>query len=349
MRLLDPFWRAAAMAMLSGLVMPCSLAQAPSAAQSAAQSAAPSAAPSAALSAPAAARPAASASAARVAGWVNPDPDTGKLPLRAFSVLRKGKRVAYDESLLQACDVVDLVDPEVTVHITLANSRRQRLGVTKDATRSLRVPCTERGMPESLIAALQAAIGGPETRAERAAAMASRSIDTGASRAKPALAAPVLDAQTNTLLAGQRAVFLRWVGGTAPFTVALQDSTGRVLASRTGLRTREVRLPSVRLQPGRHRLLIGQARGESVVGIAEDALEVAPAEHLPAAPPALVQALEQSGLPADARTIFRADQLASLEGGRWTLEAAQSVAAIQPATAASRQWLDRHAGVLQSP
>jgi hypothetical protein len=273
----------------------------------------------------------------RVAGWVEPDPATGQPPTRAFELLRAGKKVAYGEAGLQACDEIKLTDRAATVRITLASAQRMRLDAR---TPSAKLPCTERGLLPDIWAALGTVLAGADARADRAAAMASR----GESSAPMALDVPALAAPSARLVAGERSIYLRWVGGVGPFTVTLQErKTGRVVARQAGISAREVWLPKARIDPGNYRLELRQAAGQELLAVAEENLVVEPATALPAPAPALARA----ELPADVRAIFRADQLVAFEDGRWTLEALQQVAAIKPSSAASAQWLDRHGGVAE--
>jgi hypothetical protein len=275
----------------------------------------------------------------QAAGWVDVDPVTGKVPAESFKVLRDKKPLDY-EGALQACDEIELTRPDVILTIWLSDATQKRLGPGVGSR--LALDCSQRGLSMRLLSMLQAALTPSAARANRAAAMASRSVD--ADKEALPLAAPLLDAPSNSVLAGQRSLYLRWVGGVGPFAISLQDSTGRVLARRSGLGVRETTLPTAALLPGTYRLEITQAAGLQPPGIAEDKLIVQAADSRPAMPPELAAA----NLPASVRALFYADFLVAQGDGRWTLEAAQIVAAIRPATPASRQWLDRYAGPLQA-
>lgn len=153
------------------------------------------------------------------------------------------------------------------------------------------------------------------------------------------LAVPVLVAAQTNLVAGQRELYVAWTGGAAPFSVQLLDARdGREITSINKLSTRSVLLPATALEPGQYTLWIRNRAGHRMEGIRENALMVLPQDALPEVP----QVLLSSALSKEARTLFYADHLATLDDGRWTLEALQHVVGLKSQSAATRQWLERY-------
>jgi hypothetical protein len=257
----------------------------------------------------------------------------------AFVVHRKGKPVPYTEAGLMRCDKVEWTDVTRPVLVRLSDGRKFLFSQT-GPNREFTVPCDQRGIAAAAMAAILGFVSASDRKTvEVAAAMASRNV--GVSQRPMRLAAPLLDVETPELVAGPRALYVRWIGGESPFEVTLTDkSTGEVLARRAGLSSREVTLPTVTLKPGSYQLRIQQPKGPTGHILSEDALTVVEANSLPAMP----DVSELKELPAGVRELVYADYLAGLEQGRWKFEAAQRVATLAKRNAAARDWLSYAAG-----
>lgn len=271
---------------------------------------------------------AAFAQAAEVAGWVEPDPKTQALPLAAFRLDRAGKPIPYPPAGLLACDRLTLTEETAVVRVRLASNLRMQLDAATPG-RQLEIPCDQRGIAASLAAALQALIGSADQRKVRVAAV---------TRDVAPLTLPVWAAPQARLMAGQRALYLSWTGGTRPFSVQLLSAAdGREVVAKTHIDAQSVVLPPVTLELGRYTLWVRNRAGHRVEGFRDDALFVVAPADVPRMPEVLVS----SGLSEETRTLFYADYLAGIDDGRWTLEAMQQVAALKSRSPAVRQWLAR--------
>jgi hypothetical protein len=257
-------------------------------------------------------------------GWIE-QPD-----FSAFSIIRSGVEQPAGQADLQACDIIRLKKNAATVHVTLPGYPRLKLDATAPE-QQMQVPCAEKaawyGKPLAVLRAITGLATAPAMDLETM--LATRSHDTS-----PRLLVPALGNYDPMLVAGERSLYLTWTGGVAPYTVTLQREDGSNVVERSDIRASSVRLPRVRLQPGRYVLFVG---GSDKNGVREDNITVVDPSRLPAPPKAL----------ADAR-LARADHellyAYYLEGsgdGEWTLEALQRAAAIKPATPAVNNWLRR--------
>lgn len=269
-------------------------------------------------------------------GWV----DRGSSDATgAFVVHRGGKTVPYSEAGLMRCDKVEWTDVTRPVLVRLSDGRKF-LFSQSGSNREFTVPCEQPGIAAAVMAAIDGFVSASDRRTvEAAAGMASRTV--GVNPKPTRLAAPLLDAKNPELVAGARAVYVRWIGGEGPFEVMLTDkSTGEVLARRGGLNAREVTLPTVTLKPGSYQLRIQQPKGPTGHILSEDGLTVVDAKRLPDWP----DGLELNELPAELRELVYADYLSGLEYGRWKFEAAQRVAVLAERNTAARDWLNYAAG-----
>lgn len=257
----------------------------------------------------------------------------------AFSVRRKGEKVVYSDAGLQRCDEIEWTDVTRPVLVRLSDGRRF-LFSKSSGKRVFTVPCDQQGIDAELMALIGSFVGAVDRKTVRsAAALASRDAMPLADSKPTSLSAPLLDAERPQLVAGTRALYIRWIGGTGPFEVTLADkASGAVLARRSGLTVREVTLPAVQLPPGNYQLQIRQPKGLTGHILSEDGLTAVDAARLPPPPPAL------GTLRSEAQELFYADFLAGCEEGRWKFEAAQRVATLAPQSSAAREWLKHSAG-----
>jgi hypothetical protein len=142
---------------------------------------------------------------------------------------------------------------------------------------------------------------------------------------------PILAADSFKLASGQRRLFVTWRGGAQPFSVELSSfDSGTVVAHADRVADCGAWLTAADLTPGRYRLVVTDA-----LGAPEDEGNIYVVDAAPAEPPALATA----NLPADARRLYYADWLATIDGGVWTFEAQQVAVAHGCESAAVRRWL----------
>lgn len=257
----------------------------------------------------------------------------------AFRVQRDGKDVAYTAAGLQRCDKVEWTDKTRPVLVRLSNGR-QFLFSKSGGKDEFTVPCDQPGIGAELMKFISSFVGAADEKTVKAAAAMASRDPLAPSNPKPqSLSSPLLDADNPQLIAGSRALYVRWIGGTGPFEVTLADkATGEVLARRSGLISREVTLPTVQLRPGGYRLQIQQPKGPTGHILSEEDLLVVDGERLPRPP------TELGELQGEARDLFYADFLATRDEGRWKFEAAQRVADLAARSPAAREWLKYRAG-----
>ena len=153
---------------------------------------------------------------------------------------------------------------------------------------------------------------------------------------------PSLSANRSQIVAGERALYVSWVGGANPFSVTLTKAeTGQVIAhaSASG-EDCAVRLPRTHLQPGRYDLTVADANN---VKEEEDSLFVTPDA------PGMPDPLKIEDVPAEARDLYFATWLSVIDGGRWAFEAEQRVAAMDCRSVAVQDWLSQRGAKLICP
>lgn len=153
-------------------------------------------------------------------------------------------------------------------------------------------------------------------------------------------AIPALFANTSDLAPGNRALYIAWRGGAAPFSISLFEiKTSRVVAERKDiLNACAARLPPAALASGRYRLTLTDANGASEV---EDNLDVG------SEPPGIPTELARARIPESARKIYYATWLASQDSGRWVFEAQQIVSEMDCHEIWVREWLSSWGDVSQ--
>jgi hypothetical protein len=144
---------------------------------------------------------------------------------------------------------------------------------------------------------------------------------------------PALGNYHPMLVAGERSLYVTWEGGVAPYTVTLAPyGGGTAVVEQSNIKAKAVRLPKVRLEPGRYVL---EVLGSDKYGIKDDAVTVVEVSKLPDPPKALIDAR----LPKADHELLYAYYLEGWGNGEWTLEALQRAAAVSPPTPAVRDWL----------
>lgn len=263
-----------------------------------------------------------------VAGWVE------KPSFSAFKIMRGDVELPTGQADLQACDIVVLRDPKATVRIMLANYQRVQLDVNVPENR-IQVPCGEKARWSDKPLAVLRIIAGLSTAPAAGSASFERALltRTETEEDSPRLSVPALGNYDAMLAAGERSLYVTWEGGVAPYTVKLAPyGGGTAVAEQSNIVARAVRLPKVRLEPGRYML---EVRGGDKYGIEDDAITVVDRTRLPEPPKALMDA----NLPKADHELLYAYYLEGWGNGEWTLEALQRAAGISPPTPAVRDWL----------
>jgi hypothetical protein len=262
-----------------------------------------------------------------VAGWVE------KPSFSAFRIVRGGVDLPAGNADLQACDIVVLRDPQATVRILLANYQRVQLDANVPAGR-IKVPCGEKARWSDKPLAVLRIVAGLATAT--APATSSQLLERGVltrTEMSPRLSVPALGNYHPMLVAGERSLYVTWEGGVAPYTVTLAPyGGGTAVVEQSNIKAKAVRLPKVRLEPGRYVL---EVLGSDKYGIKDDAVTVVEVSKLPDPPKALIDAR----LPKADHELLYAYYLEGWGNGEWTLEALQRAAAVSPPTPAVRDWL----------
>ena len=257
----------------------------------------------------------------------------------SFRIIRSSIALPDGQADLQACDIVQLKNNLATVRITLSNYQRLQLDA-KVPGRQIQVPCDEKlnwyGKPMALLRAISGLATAPATATRTASSgvmAGTRSPDES-----PRLTVPALGNYDPMLVAGERSLYVTWEGGVGPYTVTvMRYGGGSKVVEQNNISATSVRLPKVRLEPGRYVL---EVQGSDKYGIKEDAITVVEASRLPPPPKALTDA----NLPKADHELLYAYYLEGWGKGEWTLEALQRAAAIIPAPQAVRDWLFRRFG-----
>jgi hypothetical protein len=250
--------------------------------------------------------------------------------VNAVTIFRGGNPLPKGQADLQACDIVQLDNHLATVRITLSGQLRLKLD-SQVPEHKIQVACEEKPIWEGRTFAIVRAIAGLATAPTRSpeTGVYSRTLD----QSRP-LAVPALGNYDPMLVAGERALYVTWEGGAAPYTVTLQHYDGRKIVEQNNIGSASVFLPKVLLDPGR---LVLTVQGSDKYGIKEDHVTVVAAANLPPPPKALTDAK----LPLADQELLYAYYLEGWGHGEWTLEALQRAAAINPATPAVLDWLRR--------
>ena len=269
---------------------------------------------------------------------MQPDAVTHKPPHAAFTLKRDGK-VVKSEVLLQPCDRVEFVKTQtVAKEVRITTTRGGKNIVLNANSPDVEISCEK--VPVSYLVArtwMAISSGSRSTMPKMLAAATRGDKDME-------LAVPVFAAARSNLVAGQRALVIPWVGGTAPYQVTLARLTvagnaPEVLADVRVASGNVVQLPMIDLKPGRYSIGVfhSHAAGEPR-GWEERNLYVVDAAALPAIP----ERLKAAKLSAADEALLFAYYLEGLEDGAWVFEAVQRVPSVIPANEATEQWLDSY-------
>ncbi|MDN7177050.1 hypothetical protein M0D69_03265 [Caballeronia sp. SEWSISQ10-4 2] len=145
---------------------------------------------------------------------------------------------------------------------------------------------------------------------------------------------PIFAADQSEILSGDRALFVAWHGGAAPFVVRLSPvDNGTPVAEISNIQSRcSVTLPRTHLFPGRYRLSVVDANGT-----AETETSLIAVTQVPGMP----ATLESASLPDNERALYYQTWLSATDRGRWAFEAMQNVAAMDCKWAPAKEWLAR--------
>ena len=278
-----------------------------------------------------------------IAAFVQPDAVTHKPPHGAFTLRRDGK-VVKSEVLLQPCDRVEFVKTQtVAKEVRITTTRGGKNIVLNANSPDVEISC-EKVPVSDLVARIWMAIsGGHRTGESRSATPKMLAAATRGDKDME-LAVPVFAAARSSIVAGQRALVIPWVGGTPPYQVTLTrtNASGNVAEVLADVRVASgnvARLPMVDLKPGRYSIGVfhSHAAGEPR-GWEEHNLYVVDASALPVIP----ERLKAAKLSAADEALLFAYYLEGLGDGAWVFEAVQRVQSVAPANEATEQWLDSY-------
>jgi hypothetical protein len=216
---------------------------------------------------------------------------------------------------------------------------------TKAADWTAPTPPVE-GLPVRWAGWFFAALKGADNSGGGSALAASRNgqgscyNDTGKTNEPTTFQIPILRAQRSLLVAGARSLYVSWRGGSPPFTVTLSAADGTTVIARRDriLDACAAYLQPTNLTPGRYRLSVLDANN---VKEQEDDLFVTKDQ-----PPSSLE-LKQAQLTDEARAIYMATWLTTVDGGEWGFEAEQRVASLRCKSAAAQEWLRQWGGTLR--
>ncbi len=285
------------------------------------------------------------AGAGPVVAYVAVVPAKGGHLADAATVIRGGRPAPVsptsDSLGLQAGDKIFLRSPQYTVFVrmledplpSLVRKRGGPAGVADYLVQQPLVP----GLLEQIWDAIQSVFMGADLRAIAQADSRGDPYEgacfntTGKTDNPTPFLMPILAADFFKLASGQRRLFVTWRGGAQPFSVKLSNyDTGTVVAHADQVADCGAWLTAADLTPGRYRLAVTDA-----LGVPEDEGNIYVVDAAPAEPPALATA----NLPEEARRLYYANWLATIDGGVWTFEAQQVAVAHGCGSAAVRRWL----------
>lgn len=260
------------------------------------------------------------------AGWVVGDPPSARPPSQSYAITRADiTSTSTPPDRLNACDEVRLLDKQSRLNIALANGERVQLSADRT---TFKVPCARVGVSSFFADALKALLSS-NSPARTSTGLYTRGTE---------LHVAGLGEHTAKLVAGHRAIYVTWRGGTPPFDVALHRfGFDKPLTERRGLRAQSTRLAPAALAPGRYVLTVVGVDGS---GIEDSNIQVVNAEQLPRAP----LAASDARLPDFERSLLWAYYLENFGDGTWSLEAVQAIAALPEETPIVRASLQRLEG-----
>lgn len=268
--------------------------------------------------------------------YVQVDAETEQAPYDSIRLTRGGVPIASDTPM-RPCDKVEFVAGSGgPPRVRIGTVQGGRVTVLDKDNVTFEVACDTLPLKESL-ARIWREIAGPAISGVQAAAP--RRVLAG-SRGAP-LELPVFDAPTSTIVAGRRALFLTWRGGSPPYRVVLfrAGPQGPVkIIDRGDINQSWVELPEVEIERGRHRVELHDLG--SGKALAEDNLMALEPSELPRRP----DPLNDSSLTNSERELLYAYYLEGLGNGGWTFEAMQRIRGIRDQIPAARVWLRGYGG-----
>lgn len=158
------------------------------------------------------------------------------------------------------------------------------------------------------------------------------SMSTRGTSSEP-LAVPYL-AKSFPVAAAKRALYFSWAGGTAPYAITLKRrSDGVTLFNKTGLADRNVTTPAIDLTTDDYGLEICDATQACY----EDSLRAVESTSIPSQ----TNSISANGLPPHTNALLNTLWLASVENGRWVVEAIQQLAEQSKENPTASQFLKR--------
>lgn len=270
------------------------------------------------------------AAQSQAAAFLQPDPITQQAPIESV-VIRRGQNVLNVDSPIQCGDALEFRPAKGVKQVRVTTYQGGRNLILNEQKTSLSIDCDEPWLTGT-VAKIWALISGGERNVAEVAA--SRGTSAGSDRK---FALPVFAADSSMITAGRRTLFIPWVGGKAPYRVVLSNAAGQVLADETvQAAEHSLQLPELDLKPGKYKLAIHNSSGASEFPILqEDNLIAVQPSELPPMPSMLRNAAISENDKAHLYAYF----LEGLNDGRWTFEAVQIAAQINPRSKAIANWL----------
>lgn len=225
-------------------------------------------------------------------------------------ILRGGKKVEATQFLpIQKGDQLSVVNDNTSLEVSLANGKRLKVDKSKSqiAQQAGEVPALSGNLMNWV-----ASLAKKESKEPRIITAASRNSNEGGK-----LSIPLLKDDT-TLIAGDRTLALAWQGGKAPYEVKLvRRDTQMVGAVFQGVENNRI-MEKINLAPGAYELVVSDSAGttwrEKVIAVSNRSLPEIPVEF--------------QSMSSSLKQVLTASWLASIEDGKWDLEAYTLIATL---------------------
>lgn len=240
---------------------------------------------------------------------------SSKIVPAAYTLIRGQKKVDIAFlTELQANDILVVNDDQHYLQIKLADNS----SVKVTAAQSPYIVPAQGKIP-SIFDNFKIWVGGLMTRHQEEVQAVSVSV-RGSDGNKPPYM-PLLEGESQVLVAGKRALFLTWKKGKPDYKITLKQGENTVFEQM--VKNSNFQLPELELTPGPYRLLLSDAEQRPV----DHAFTVV--EKLPPYPPELTDE-RLASLSEPARLTVRTLWLAEQDNGKWMFEAYQHIAKVAP-------------------
>lgn len=263
---------------------------------------------------------------------------------RGWITVQRGQTAlqASVDMRIQAGDVVLIKDKRASVRLTFPDGQSKWVNLAESpytfATRqsgwsdSFKRVAQQVGffnrLPRSDVAATV-------TRASTGKGARSPELDCGGELNEPVIPADNVKPPVK-LVAGERALHFRWIGGMAPYTLTLLQD-GKLIQEATVKQGCQVTLPTHDWKPGVYTLVLKDPTSRKIW--TDKTLTFVTAETLPAVP----AQFKNADLSQAEQQLLYADWLANQSEGAWRLEAVQIVTTFESWDVA-REWLGQWGG-----